>query len=380
MGPLTAAAYLRGAFALLVAATMIPPAEALLSFDGGRDTVTATAEYGFSYDSNLFVHAGGEADYSQTFTASADYLRRAGLIKVDAALKVAAARFEKFTGQDFTNPSLTAAFTKDQGRLTGSIKLSAARESISDMAANLRANSWNYGTSLQLRYPINDRYYFTSATDYSATDYIQEPALFNLTSYAESLDMYYRYNSKLDLLAGYRERIGVVEGGGNTHDHDVHLGATGSILPKLSGTIQLGYQWRDEAGAAGGRFDGLSSSLALSWPMTSRVAFHSVVSKDFMTTATDISVDVTSITVSTVLRPGGRLAVNLGLGYSVSRYLGRRGDGREDHTPTAEAGISLPISSHFSASLSYAYTFNQSNLAYSYFRRHTATLSVSARF
>ena len=135
-----------------------------------------------------------------------------------------------------------------------------------DDVANVRANSWNYGSDLNLRYPVNDRYYLTSSSDVNIRDYTSKtpytplsnptsPRLFDLSSYAESVDLNYVYTSKLNLLGGYRVRFGQADGGTNTQDSALTVGATGGILPKLNGSVQAGYQWRDESGPGGGHYD-----------------------------------------------------------------------------------------------------------------------------
>ena len=215
---------------MAVAAVMGPRSAALLVFNDGRDEVNVTASYGITYDSNLFAQAGGGGDYSQAFALGTQYARRGGVIGVKASLGLTATRFRKFSGEDFNNPAFDLTFTKESGRLTGSIGLSTQRESRTDAAANVFASSWNYDASLRFRYPINSRYYFTSTTDFSLCDYVENSALFNLKSYAEALDVFYVYTSKLDLLGGYRIRWGDAQGGSRTVDNALTFGATGAIL------------------------------------------------------------------------------------------------------------------------------------------------------
>ena len=367
---------------MVAAAAVAPRAAALLQFNDGHDEVTVSGSYGITYDSNLFAQAGGGGDYSQALALETQYTRRAGLIRVKASLGITATRFREFSGEDFNNPACNLTFTKETGRLTGSAGLSARRESRSDTAANVFASSWNYDSSLRLRYPINSRYYFTSATEFSLRDYVENSALFNLKSYSEALDVFYVYTSKLDLLGGYRIRWSDAQGGSRSQDHALTLGATGGILPKLSGSFRLGYQSRDESGGAGGRFDSLTTNLSLAWPLTTRVTFTGAASKDFTTTATDVSVNVTAFGVSASLKPTFRLKVvlNAGIDYSISEFLGARGGGRQDRAWSFVAGLNLPLSSKFSASISYAYSDNQSNIAFSDFARHTATFNFSARY
>lgn len=359
---------------------MTPPALALLEFNDGRDKLTVNGSYGISYDSNLFAHSGGAGDYSQSIGLGLNYSRRAGLIGVNASISVSSGRFDKYTAEDFTNPSLELEFNKDKGRLTGAISLSAQRQSSSDVTINERVDSWTYASSFKFRYPINDRYFFTSLTDFNMQDYLHNSSLFNLASYAESVDVFYTYTSKLDLTGGYRIRVGDAQGGSHTQDNALSAGATGAILPKLSGSISVGYQWRNQTGAEGGNYDSVTSSVSLSWPVAKRIGVSGSVSKDFQTTATDVSVDSTSFNLSAALKPTGKINVNPGIGYSISRFLGSKGNGREDKSPTATLNVSMALTSHISASISYAYIVNQSNVAFSDFGRHTASVNLSARY
>ena len=194
------------------------------------------------------------------------------------------------------------------------------------------------------------------------------------------MDVYYTYTSKLDLMGGYRLRLGGAQGGSNTQDQDLTFGATGGILPKLNGSIRFGYQWRNETGTQGGQYDSLTSSVSLAWPVTKRLNFSVSASKDFATTATDVSVDSTNISLSAAVKPVGKINLNPGLDYTVSRFLGAKGAGREDHALSCSLSVSLALTSHISASISYAYIVNQSNVAIADFGRHTASVSLSARY
>ncbi len=377
---LTAAPYFRRLLLLGLSAALAGPAQALLEFNDGHDRVSVEAGYGITYDSNLFAHADSAGDYSQSLSVESAYTRRAGLIGVDASAGVTVGRFHRFTDQDYTNPTAKLAFNKSQGRLTGSFNLAAARESRSDVAANLRADSWYYTGDLNLRYPINARYYFTSESAFSVRDFVNQRSLFNLSSFSQAVNGYYVYSSKLDLLGGYRIRWGDAVGGSRTQDHAVNFGATGTLTSKLSGTISLGYQWRHESGGQRAHYDGLTSSLSLAWPMSRKVTFSSALSKDFMTTATDVSVDATAASLSAALKPSARLNLTAGVAYVVTRYLGTGGDGRVDRAPAFNLSASVSLTSAISASISYAYTDNQSNVAYSEFSRQAATFNLSVRF
>jgi uncharacterized protein (PEP-CTERM system associated) len=116
--------------------------------------------------------------------------------------------------------------------------------------------------------------------------------------------------------------------------------------------------------------------------MTKRTTFNFQASKDFMTAATDVSVDSTGAMLSASIKPNARLkfVLTAGVGYNNSRYLGTRGAGRKDDSYLFNFSLSVPIKTHFSASISYEYSDNDSNVAYSIFGRHTASFILSAHY
>ena len=361
---------------------MVPHAAGLIEMNGGNDKVTVNADYGINYDSNLFARAGGAGDTNEALTAGANYTRSGGMIGFSSTASVTNSRFRKFSNENFTDPSLALEFTKNGGRLTGSLSVNGGRESRSDDAANLFTNSWNYGIALGLRYPVNDRYYLTSSTAANVRDYTQETVLFNLSSISEGVDLYYVYPSKLDILGGYRIRFGEAQGGTGTRDIAYTVGATGAILPKLSGTLRAGYQTRDESGNSGGHYNDLTAEFSLAWPLNKRTTFNFQASEDFMTTATDTSVDATAFDLSGTIKPNLKLKVAFTgeAGYTISRYLGVRGGGREDRTLSFTGHLTVPIKAHFAASLTCGYYTNHSSYAFSKFARRTASFDVSVHY
>jgi hypothetical protein len=206
--------------------------------------------------------------------------------------------------------------------------------------------------------------------------------LFNLSSYSEGADIYYVYSSKLDLLGGCRIRFGDAQGGSSTRDLAFTVGATGALLPKLTTTVRIGYQTRDESGVNGGHYDQLTTELSLAWPMNKRTTFNFQALKDFTTAVTDVSVDTTAFDLSGTIKPNLRVKIAFTgeAGYTISKYLGNLGGGREDHTLSFIARLSIPIKTHFAASLAYGYYTNASSNTFSRFERRTASADVSLHY
>lgn len=114
---------------LLALAIGCSPAHGIvtLNFNEGHDHVYVTGTLGVSSDSNVFANADAEGDFIYSTTLSAAYVRRAGWIGVNADVGVSSSHFATIKGQDFSNPNFSLEFTKQSGRTTGSLTLSAAR-------------------------------------------------------------------------------------------------------------------------------------------------------------------------------------------------------------------------------------------------------------
>ena len=89
--------------------------------------------------------------------------------------------------------------------MTGSTVVKATSESRADSAINLRTSSWSYPVDLNLKYPINDRFYVTSTTGYLHRSYAETTILSDLTEYSRGQWTFTGSTpGKLDLFAGYR--------------------------------------------------------------------------------------------------------------------------------------------------------------------------------
>jgi hypothetical protein len=394
--------FIRRALIVLAAADfVVPRAVGLIVWNEGREKLTVHADYGINYDSNLLARVGSPGDVDQSIELGASYTRKAGEFGFNASVSIVTTRFQKYSSLNSTNPGLNLQLTKDDGRLTGALDALAQRESKSDDAANYRANSWHYGANLGLKYPINDRYYLTSTTDITIRDYTANTPLYNLSSYGEGVDLYYVYSSKLDVLGGYRIRYGSaaiganildgIPGGGSntlgetftkTRDEAFTIGCTGALLPKLSGTLRAGYQTREESGTDGGHYSDLTGAFMLAWPMSKRIVFNFQTSEDFTTTATDISVGTTAFDISATVKPNYKVKVALTgvAGYTISQFLGIKGGGRKDHTMSFLLNLSVPIKTHFAASLSLGYLTDLSSYSFSKYDRLTAGLDLSVHY
>lgn len=367
---------------LLLWACAIPSAHALFNLNEGKDVVFVSGSYSIGFDSNVFTRASAKQSYTQSLSASVDYARQAGLIGVNVNVSASAGRFENVRNQNFTDPNVAIVFRKRYGRTTGSLSLSGRRDSQPDPDVGERTRSLNYNAGLELRYPVNDRYYLTNSFRTSSRFYLDRAAFSDLRTYNDSFGINYIYTSKLDLNAGYT--IGISHTSKNTwaYDHSATLGATGSLLPKLSGSLRFGVQRRESDSHLGGHesFNAFTSGTSVKWLFSRKLTFSGDLSEDFSTTANDISVNRASAGVNAAFSLSTKYIASTGVSFTHSDFLGQAGGGRKDDLFQFNASLGVALTTHIRLSLAYLYMINYSNSPGADFERQSLTFTAVATY
>lgn len=361
---------------------LLPQARALLNFNEGKDLVFVSATYSIGLDTNVFAQKSSVSSTTHTLSASVDYTRQAGLISVAASLSASAGRFDDVPTQDFSDPRFSLAFRKRYGRTTGSLSFLGGRESQPDPDAGQRTRSWNNSGVLDLRYPVNDRYYFTNAFRVATRLYDNTNDFSDLWTYSDSFAVNYVYSSKLDLNGGYTIALSETSKNTTAYDQSLTVGASGGILPKLSGTVRVGLQRRDSESTRGGdeSFYAFTSGTSLKWLYSRKLTFNADLNQEFSTTSTDLSVNRASAGLHATASLSSKYIANGGVTYSISDFLGRAGEGRKDYMLQFDASIGVAITTHIRTSLAYLYMINWSNLSSASFERHTLSLTIVATY
>lgn len=355
-------------------------ASALLNIDGTRNQVFVFGEVHLAYDSNVFAQNASQGDYTTTASAGLELKRRAGIIAVNARGVVEFQRFSKFTQQNSWNPSFSVEFAKTTGRTTGSLTVNAFRSARADSAVNLRTSSWNFPVGLNIKYPVNDKLYVTSQTSYLSRRFADASTagLSNYVDYAEGVDAFYVYTSKLDLFSGYRIRLSETDRG-RAADHNFSIGATGGLFAKINGTVRVGYQLRSDQ-QTHETFSQWSMTTVLTWNVTRKLTGTAQIARDFSTTATAVNVDSTSAVLQASYNFTRRFQCEGSVGYGRNTFLGRGHAGRQDDFFTWNMGASFVWNEHVRVSGSFNSLRNWSTLAFSDFQRHGYSVDVSSRF
>ncbi len=358
-----------------------PGSFALLNIDGTRNQVFVFGHVTIASDSNVFSDSSGRSDYMITSRVGAELKRLRGIIAVNASATLDYVQFDQFRQEGGWNPSLNLELNKTSGRTTGALTVNAYRTNRSDSAVNIRTTSWNVPVGLNIKYPVNDKLYLTSNTGYLRRSYSENTALLNYTDYTQGLDVFYVYNSRLDLVGGYRLRASRTSLH-DTYDHSLSLGATGGLLPKLNGTLRLGYQFRELSGGPGGseNFSQFTVSSALKWIPTRKLTFSLDGHRDFTTTAIGGTVDTLGGSLHGSYTFNRKLEINGGISYGRNRFLGRGAVPREDVFFSWDAGVRYTFNEHLTFSGSYNHLINWSTLSFSDFERTGYSVDISSRF
>lgn len=367
--------------AVLAAGIACPPAPALVSLNDGRNQIFVTASAGFTWDSNIYANATSSGDYLFNAALGLELKRRAGLIAVDGSVMIDATQFADNTSENSLNPRFRTEFSKQSGRTTGVLALGAARQSRADSATNLRSESWLYDATLNLKYPVIERYSIAGSVGYSRLDYLNNAILVDLETFSASADLFYVYTSERDLFAGYRYRHGDTSASTAFDDHAFTLGVSGRILPKLNGVVRFGYQVRQPSGTAEDSYEAFTASAAATWNLSRRLGLTVQAAKDFSTTATNLNVDALTFNLDAQYTMNSKLSFSAGVGYGINDFLGAPGGNRHDEFFSWTAGVTYRVlDERLSASLVYAYLRNWSTLDYSDFERNSLNLNLSSRF
>jgi hypothetical protein len=363
---------------VLLVAVPARRAVALLNLDGTRNQLFVFGNLTFGYNSNIFSSTVSPGDYSTTAEVGVDLKRNAGIIAVNMTAKVDYQHFRTLHDENSLDPSFYIEFVKGTGRTTGSLSVNIYRESRSDSAVNLRTSSWNVPLGLNIRYPINDKFYLTSATGYLARRYVDNLSLANYKEYSEGVDLYYVYTSKLDLFSGYRLRFVQTSLEPDTYDHWFNFGATGVLVGKLYGTVRVGYQVRQVRG--GESFGGFDASVALDWKVTRKLSFNGQLTRDYTTIATGLTVDTITASLRADYVFTRKFSTYAGLSFGRNDFLEDLPPHRRDDLYGWDVGARYKFNEHLSLAATYNYLHNYSTISYSDFERNAFSLEIASRF
>lgn len=365
--------------ALLAALLASPQAHGLLTLEDGKAQVGVIGRAYFSWDSNVFNNSNEQDDTFQVLVAGITYDRNAGIIGVQGSAIWTFDFFNKFDDENSSNPTLKLTFIKAQGKTTGSLGFTYRQTSQADDAANQRTRLTESETRLVAQYPINERLSLTSTSEIADRGY-KENAFFDNSTFAQSLDAFMAYTSKLDVLAGYRYRFTNAQGQPDSIDHAFTVGVNGRLLPKVDGSLRVGYQLRDIRMAGAGTLDGVTATASLVWSPRNRVLVSTQISKDFSTTSTALSSDGLTWFNSVQFTTGNKIVLTAGVGYARSKYYSVDVHVRTDDYFYWRLGANYPITTNIAAEATFTSSENWSTLPFADYTKEFVSVGIAAKF
>lgn len=373
--------------AVVCAALFSQQALGLVTLNDGTDKIYVTGSVGVTRDSNIFANRTGGGDFVYSGALGLEYQRKAGWIAVNGTVGVDISKFGEFSEENFQNPNFSLEFTKQTGRTTGALNFHAQRQNRADPTVNIRNISWAYSAGLNVNYPIIERYSIAGGVGYNLTKYLDNPSFVDLTSYSANISLFYILSETRDLFAGYRYRYNQTARGTHDTDNSVNVGINGRIIPRLNGSLSVGYQVRTpDDDPLNQSYKSLTAAGSLTYAFSKKISLTGRVAKDFSATASDTSLDTLTSSLDLQYAFSAKLAFSASVGYGKNRFLGPGGYllgtliGREDTSFDWGARVSYTFSQHLSLYLSYNYMQNWSNADFADFERSSWSAGASSRW
>lgn len=381
---------------VLAACIACPPAHALVALNEGHDRIYVTGSFSVSHDSNVFATPTADADYIYSSSLVAEYTRRAGWIGVNGVVSMNLGSFVHLKSQNFSDPNFSLELTKQNGRTTGAINLSAARESRADPAVNSRTSTWNYNAGLNVRYRISGTYDLAGQFGYNQRKYSDETLYTNLSTYSAGLDLFHVFSTERDLILGYRYRYGETSHNTSSTDQSLSLGVHGKIVRGVNGTLRVGYQYRTPHGQVTlgeSSYQSWTASGSATYAINKKANIVLTLAKDFSTTATDSSVDVLTASIDGQYAYNSHWSTTSSFAWGSTQFLGLNGRAVLDPGPPIIFGperhddylswnttLSYSMNEHLKISLTYLWFKNWSTSSFSDFVRTSWGASLTSRW
>jgi len=374
------------AAAVMGMAVTAPRARALVSLEDGRDHLYVNGTVAEGYDSNVFANASSGGSEVTEGDLGLEFTRRAGWIGVNIEAELNFARYADFRSQDYVDPKVTAEFTKQSGRTTGSLTLSLQKQDRADVTVNTRDTSWIYDLGLNVQYPVIERYSLTATLDYNQTDYLDKALFTDLETYTANLYLYYILNDERDLFLDWRTRYTDQGAGVDALGKAFSGGVSGRVYGPFNGSLQAGVQQRAVAGGPDrGDYDDVTATGTATWNLNRRMTLTANLTRDFSTTAEAQSISDTSAGLTFQESLTARASITLTGTVGENKFLGDEGllaDGRHrtDYFYALSAQYFYTLNEHLKVSLTYSYYHSYSDLSLAEFPRSQVFLSLTSHW
>lgn len=359
-------------------------AHALAEIARGRLTVSASLAA--AYDSNIFANSTEEEDVSLTFTPGVAWSRNVGRISTSVSAGISAVTFTDTDGQDSLDPFINASFGHDRAEKgSDGISLGYTRTSEANDILLDRVDVDNYRGSARTDYFYSEKTGVRANAGYRVSQY-DAPGYNDVESYNLGGGLLYRYSPKLVANASYgfspekatnRDPSRISDP--SSKNHRFSLGLEGELAPKLTGTVSVGYAYRDFD--RGGSDDAVLLGSSLSWAAAEKTSFTLAASHDFETSANAESARSLNVSLGARHSLTEKIGLSATLGYQ-HIDLSEVGTpvSREDDTYLFGIGASYRFNDNLNVGAAINHRINESTLARADYDRTIVSLTLNATY
>jgi hypothetical protein len=211
---------------------------------------------------------------------------------------------------------------------------------------------------------------------YDDTEY-QNPTFTNWQWVKIPVKYYYAVEPKLDVSAGFSYQDNQLGTGGvNSNEYFYNLGARGEFTPKLTGELNVGYE--EISFDKGGNRGGLGVDSNLIYAYSPKTSFTLGVNNDFgYSAAGGASYRISGVNGGVTSQLSDQWQALGQIAYSRYDYISTT---QKDNFYNGQIGLSYTISVHATATATYGYVEDSSNITPDSFTDNLFTLSLALRY
>lgn len=376
----------------LVAPFSAAQASPLVSI-GDQVDVFFTGASNLSWQSNLFRDDVNEVeDFLLTLSPGFDFNFGRGVSNADfrVVTRYDILRYDKSDDWDTETFHIKALGSYQASRLTlnGAVSFDENQTTLQDnVTPGLLVESDTTAANVKGEYVVSPKFSVGSGVSYSEREYTSQAASYaDRETYSIPVDVFYELTPKVDLSFGYQYSTSDVEAtttqpnAYETESHFFNVGARGALLPKLVGSVKVGYRQQntDYSGAVADKDDsGLGIDTSLVWSQSPKLTHTLLIARDFGSSAVGSRVEESSVNYKTSYRIDSQWGASTNFGYSLREYLE---SSREDIYYSAGARVSYVPNQYWSFSGGYTYMDNDSDVSANSYNNHKLDVSASLRY
>lgn len=261
-----------------------------------------------------------------------------------------------------------------------------------------------------VRYEITELFAVGVGFQYLRLHYVTD-GFVSRSDYSVPVNVYYSVTPKIDVYTGYRYRDSNVKRerltgnrGVDYQDHDIYVGVSGEIAPKLTGSVQLGYQFREPDSDFDTRLvdidvngdgvtdfqslteipleeqDGISAAARLTYVPTPKITLGMGLTRDFSTSSQGANnIHTTAINFSGKYNINRLFGISANAGFRNNNYDGAPED-REDDIFTTGIRVHYDPVDYVSLSAGYRFVTVSSDIEAAEYDNNIFNLAASLRY